>query len=634
MQISIANIIRGTLIGNTMSVLTRYISRVVNGGGIVEAPQCVETSLNSQPLLQQASLLVVPSGYKGGTLYSEIPTNGDGDLTWTRASDAFRTNASGLIQRVPWNLLQYSEQFDNGVWSKSNVTVSANTTTAPNGTLTADTLTTTATTGRHLLLYGDHSATTITASIYVKKNTHNFIQIFTGWAAIAYANYDINNGVLGDVGSGTVASITNVGDGWYRCVFTSPAASASTIRWNLVTSSTAVYNESWSANGTESVYLWGGQLVEGTTAQTYLPTTDRLNFPRLSYMYGSCPSVLLEPQRTNLVFPSEDFSTTWSAINTTVTTNQATAPDGNLTADRISITSNGGYIRRFSLTTANSSTYTASVYVKNDTISAGNTFNFYFNNNLGSPNSAECSATININSGTVTSSSGGLGISNVSASIQSLINGWYRVNLTFTLGALAGNNNCEIGFTASTATRTFFAWGAQLEVGAYPTTYIPTTSATATRVADSFIRNNIYTNGLITSSGGTWFVELRGNEAYTRDATNANLFLDTSNGGVTNGFSFLGGLSNNRIIILKYIGGATTSLYTTTTSTTKIAIKWNGTTADVFVNGTKQVSATAFTPTGMEFLNGSGAPIPLFIQQMALYPSALSDTDCTTITTL
>jgi hypothetical protein len=61
------------------------------------------------------------------------------------------------------------------------------------------------------------------------------------------------------------------------------------------------------------------------------------------------------------------------------------------------------------------------------------------------------------------------------------------------------------------------AIGAQLELGAYATTYIPTTTASATRVADSFSRNNVYTNGLIGASGGTWFVELRNNIAYVRD---------------------------------------------------------------------------------------------------------------------
>jgi hypothetical protein len=88
------------------------------------------------------------------------------------------------------------------------------------------------------------------------------------------------------------------------------------------------------------------------------------------------------------------------------------------------------------------------------------------------------------------------------------------------------------------------------------------------------------------------------------------------------------------LAINKVISGVSTPLYLTTTDTVKLAIKWNGTTADVFANGTKVVSATSFTPTNMEFLRGELTQVPAFIQAMALYPTPLSDTDCTTLTTL
>jgi hypothetical protein len=86
--------------------------------------------------------------------------------------------------------------------------------------------------------------------------------------------------------------------------------------------------------------------------------------------------------------------------------------------------------------------------------------------------------------------------------------------------------------------------------------------------------------------------------------------------------------------VFKANGGSTTSIYTTLTDAVKIAIKWNGSTADVFINGVKQVSATAFTQTVMENLLNTATGTPTFIQAMALYPSPLSDTDCTTITSL
>jgi hypothetical protein len=178
-------------------------------------------------------------------------------------------------------------------------------------------------------------------------------------------------------------------------------------------------------------------------------------------------------------------------------------------------------------------------------------------------------------------------------------------------------------------------WGAQLEAGAYPTSYIPTTSASATRVADSFSRNNIYTNGLITSSGGTWFVELLNNVALTRDNLSTGLFLDTDASSYVNGINIRNaGGGSTRLSISKWVSGSGLALYTTTTDTTKIAIKWNGSTADVFANGTKVVSATSFTPTAMQFLKSEGNQIPIFISQMDLFPTPLTDAECIALTTL
>jgi hypothetical protein len=128
-------------------------------------------------------------------------------------------------------------------------------------------------------------------------------------------------------------------------------------------------------------------------------------------------------------------------------------------------------------------------------------------------------------------------------------------------------------------------------------------------------------------------VELRNNIVYTRDNSSRIGFGDTSN--LQNNSFFLNPqFGGGRFLIFKSISNSLTQLFTTTTSTIKIAIKWNGSTADVFVNGTKQVSATAFTTTNMEFLFGDGVGVPTFVQSMALYSTPLSDTDCTTITTL
>ena len=77
-------------------------------------------------LLEQASLVLIPSGYKEDTVYSVIPSNGSGDLSFTRASDGTRINSDGLVENTPWNLFQQSETFENASWTKNNISVGSN----------------------------------------------------------------------------------------------------------------------------------------------------------------------------------------------------------------------------------------------------------------------------------------------------------------------------------------------------------------------------------------------------------------------------------------------------------------------------------------------------------------------------
>jgi hypothetical protein len=173
-----------------------------------------------------------------------------------------------------------------------------------------------------------------------------------------------------------------------------------------------------------------------------------------------------------------------------------------------------------------------------------------------------------------------------------------------------------------------------MELGAFATTWIDTTNAAATRLVDTFSRNNIYTNGLISASGGTWYVELRNNVAYTRDTGVVGLFLGDTNTGGTNSLAIRTVGSGTCLSISKLVSGSATTIYTTTTDTVKLALKWDGTSVDIFANGVKVVSASSFTTTLMEFLAHSiSGDVPKFIQAMALYPTPLSDAQCQTLTT-
>ena len=265
-----------------------------------------------------------------------------------------------------------------------------------------------------------------------------------------------------------------------------------------------------------------------------------IDVPRLNYdSVGGCPSLLLEPQRTNLLLNSATVAT-----QTIATTAVAT------------------------------------------------TVSFYG------------TGTINF-SGSYVGSLVGTGVNN-------------RVTITFTptVGSLILTvvGSCTKG---------------QLEVGAYPTTYIPTTSVIVTRNADLITLNNIYTNNFITSAGGTWFTELNNNFALTRDAAGTFQIGDA----LGNNFA-IKATGTLRLAIVKNISNVQTVLYTTLTDIVKIAVDWNGSTADVFVNGVKVVTATSFTTTNMNSLITSISDFPRYIKSTMLFPTPLTDAQCISLTTL
>ena len=324
-----------------------------------------------------------------------------------------------------------------------------------------------------------------------------------------------------------------------------------------------------------------------------------IDVPRLDYTLGGCPSILVEPLRTNLVLYSEEFdNAAWVPVSSTITANAAISPSGATNAETMTIVDSNSRVAQ--AITLGAGTYRVSVYVKVISQTTAGTIRLQ-----------------SIVDG-----------SNVNVSFTPTTE-WQRVEGTFT--AAVGITSFLIRGNASAFVGTIAIWGFQVEAGSNATSYIPTTSASVTRNADQISLGNVYTNNLITASGGTWFVEFRNNVPLTRDSNTVGLNLDTSLG--ANGFAIRNNASATRLTISKYIASSRTDLYVTTTNTCKIAIKWNGTTADIFENGAKVVSATAFTTTAMEVINGFSADVTRYINQMALFPTALTDTQCTQLTT-
>ena len=358
--------------------------------------------------------------------------------------------------------------------------------------------------------------------------------------------------------------------------------------------------------------------------------TTAINVIRRDYSLGGCPNILLEPQRTNLALQSSSFdSATWTKLNgsSVSLTSGVINPSGGTNSFKY-IASNlafGGILRQ-PLSVVSGVSHTFSFFAKKDNYRY---VGIRFNTSLNSqrfPNYDFDTDTLNTQ-----------GVAGATLSRELWPNGWVRLILTFTTTTTNGNPDIAITTangdtsTALSGGQSVFIWGAQLEQGAYATSYIPTTTASVTRNADSITRNNIFTNGLITSAGGTWFVELRNNVARVRDTASRIAIGDTVSF-TTNSLILIPPVSLNRASIAKTIGGVITTLFTTTTDTCKIAINWNGSTANVFVNGVKVVSSSSFTTTNMEFFGNSSIGVPYFINEMALFPTPLTDAQCIALT--
>jgi hypothetical protein len=192
-------------------------------------------------------------------------------------------NTKSLADVPSTNLIKNSQQFEN--WNKYQSTVSTDTTTAPDGTSTADTnIETSGLTGWRGVSQSVNdtiSGQTYTFSIYAKNYNGRNIQMTVYdppfYANFYYTNFNLQLGTtLNSYVNGnavrTNSSIVSVGDGWYRCSVSGYIPNATQLQpyVMLLNSGNTV---SYTGDGTSGVYLWGGQLEVGPVATTYIPTT-------------------------------------------------------------------------------------------------------------------------------------------------------------------------------------------------------------------------------------------------------------------------------------------------------------------------------------------------------------------------
>lgn len=211
--------------------------------------------------------------------------------------------------------------------------------------------------------------------------------------------------------------------------------------------------------------------------------------------------LLVEDTRTNLALRSEEFDQGfWTKIAATVTANAIISPDGTMDADKlVEDTTNAVHYAAWT-PTVTVTPYSMSVYAK-----AGERSWLRVGN--GSDTQV---AWFDVANGVVGATYGA-----VTARISSAGNGWYRCSVSFTpLTAAAKTFSLMLGDANNSAVYTgvtgngLFLWGAQLEVGAYPSSYIPTTTATATRNADNISISGSRFTDFYNATAGTFFAEI------------------------------------------------------------------------------------------------------------------------------
>jgi len=371
-----------------------------------------------------------------------------------------------------------------------------------------------------------------------------------------------------------------------------------------------------SASGTQTIYFQPTYNTNDfgfkskTTSGDYVWEISNLsvkevtrdNVPRIDYTGGGCPHILAEPQRTNLLPYSEDFTSWTTTGSAAVTPNTTISPDGTQNADTLNLLA-GSYF--YKVLTTGAGTFTLSCYVK----VASGTLDFKMQS-FGADGA-------------------------ISSGVFTATTNWQRFEFTTTITANSGFYPVQVSGLVG---GDFQIWGAQVEEGSYATSYIPTSGSTVTRNQDIFTRDGI--GSLINSTEGVLFVEMA---ALADDETNREITL--SDGSTTNYvlIRFNSG-GSNRIYTRVDVGGGN-EYYDLDTSHTitdvnKIAIRWDDSNFATFINGIKvgsQLSGSSFSADTLNELNfDNGAGSNTFygkVKQLQVYNTALTDEQLTSLTT-
>ena len=573
----------------------------------------------------------------------------DGDFDFSRGSNltATRVDSNGLIEKGRENLLKQSNNFGDTAWVQSQTTRSSG---EEGYDGSSDAWEIVRASGGGLALYqmitnnsGVNTALSgvNTFSIYVKVNSSNGIGLaFASTSVMAQFDISDNSKTSAVVENGIIASTQEyVGNNFYRLSVTADTTASNVRLYTL------------SANGASVSVSGATYIIQDAQTEIGLVATEVIesgastglagileDSPRFDYSGGaSCPSLLLEGGRTNLIGQSEYYNDWDIKTNIGFQVNEGISPEGLQNAQNIYPTSTGACFMYENVSYTSGETYVYSVFAKSNgkdylqITTSGSSFGTDY-------------CTFDLSNGTIDNN----GFTN--ADIEDYGNGWYRCYIVVSaiatsssrivIGLVPSATSSRLEEITANGTDGVLIYGVFNEQGSYPTSYIPNHSGgSVTREAD--VCEGAGTSSTFNADEGVFYAEISTNT----DDTDKAISLNNAVSGSLNNRLWMGySTPNKRIYALGYVNNslqfALSKLMTDESLFVKIACRYKRNDIAFFVNGEKvgtDTTALNFTElSSLDFNIGTAvsgaAPLYGNVKQVLVFNSYLSDSEIITLT--